>query len=407
MKIALISYYDDRGGAGKAAFRLFRQFEKEGHEVRMFVFQKTATHPGVVEKRPFLWRWKHYFLSKIIHQVYKPREMFSYMLIGNKPLVKAVNQFSPDIIHLHWPGKYVLGPRDFSRLKAPVCWSLHDMNAFTGGCHYSGTCQGFTSGCGKCPALRSQKNSDLSALQYRIKSAAYSNRTITFAGTSQWITEQAARSEICQEHLVVNLPALADLNLFKPVTARSSSETSVRILFSAASGTKEYRKGFDLLPAALAQLDPDKITLKIVSDTLPPELAGAGFQTELLQPTDDDTILATYYQQADMVVVPSREENFSNVIIEALACGLPVVAFRTGGNADLIIHEYNGFLAEQINPESLAAGIQWVSDRLPSGQLPANARTSMETRFSPERISAQYISLFNKILRSNSRHQQS
>ena len=113
---------------------------------------------------------------------------------------------------------------------------------------------------------------------------------------------------------MVNLPALADLNLFKPVTARSSSETSVRILFSAASGTKEYRKGFDLLPAALAQLDPDKITLKIVSDTLPPELAGAGFQTELLQPTDDDTILATYYQQADMVVVPSREENFSNVI---------------------------------------------------------------------------------------------
>lgn len=397
MKIALISYYDDKGGAGKAAYRLFRQFEKDGHEVCMFVYQKTTSDPAVVEIRPLLRRLLLYVTTKYLNRLYKPREMFSYMLVRNRSLVRAVNQFKPDVVHVHWTGKHVMGPGDMARMAAPVFWSLHDMNPFTGGCHYSGSCEGFKTACGNCPVLQSKHEHDFSSTQVKIKLKAFGSKTVTFIGSSRWMTEQASGSTIGKRHVCVNLPTFADLSVFKPAEI-PKNEARTRLLFTAASGTTEYRKGFDLFILSLRFLDPDRFTLKVVGNTLHPALATTGFQTEMLKPADDDTVLASYYQQADMVVVPSREENFSNVIIEALACGLPVVAFRTGGNADLIIHRHNGFLADKMDGPSLAEGIQWIAGNLDRHHLSDNARKSMENRFSPEKISKQYINLFNQTL---------
>ncbi len=397
MKIALISYYDDKGGAGKAAYRLFRQFEKDGHEVCMFVYQKTTSDPAVVEIRPLLRRLLLYVTTKYLHRLYKPREMFSYMLVRNRSLVRAVNQFKPDVVHVHWTGKHVMGPGDMARMAAPVFWSLHDMNPFTGGCHYSGSCEGFKTACGNCPVLQSKHEHDFSSTQVKIKLKAFGSKTVTFIGSSRWMTEQASGSTIGKRHVCVNLPTFADLSVFKPAEI-PKNEARTRLLFTAASGTTEYRKGFDLFILSLRFLAPDRFTLKVVGNTLHPALATTGFQTEMLKPADDDTVLASYYQQADMVVVPSREENFSNVIIEALACGLPVVAFRTGGNADLIIHRHNGFLADKMDGPSLAEGIQWIAGNLDRYRLSDNARKSMENRFSPEKISKQYINLFNQTL---------
>lgn len=397
MKIALISYYDDKGGAGKAAYRLFRQFEKDGHEVCMFVYQKTTSDPAVVEIRPLLRRLLLYVTTKYLNRLYKPREMFSYMLVRNRSLVRAVNQFKPDVVHVHWTGKHVMGPGDMARMTAPVFWSLHDMNPFTGGCHYSGSCEGFKTACGNCPVLQSKHEHDFSNTQVKIKLKAFGSKTVTFIGSSRWMTEQASGSTIGKRHVCVNLPTFADLSVFKPAEI-PKNEARTRLLFTAASGTTEYRKGFDLFILSLRFLDPDRFTLKVVGNTLHPALATTGFQTEMLKPADDDTVLASYYQQADMVVVPSREENFSNVIIEALACGLPVVAFRTGGNADLIIHRHNGFLADKMDGPSLAEGIQWIAGNLDRHHLSDNARKSMENRFSPEKISKQYINLFNQTL---------
>ena len=398
MKIALISYYDDKGGAGKAAYRLFRQFEKDGHEVCMFVYQKTTSDPAVVEIRPLLRRLLLYVTTKYLNRLYKPREMFSYMLVRNRSLVRAVNQFKPDVVHIHWTGKHVMGPGDIARMAAPVFWSLHDMNPFTGGCHYNGSCEGFKTACGNCPVLQSKHEHDFSSTQVKIKLKAFGSKTVTFIGSSRWMTEQASGSTIGKRHVCVNLPTFADLSVFKPAEITGKNEARIRILFTAASGTTEYRKGFDLFILSLRFLDPDRFTLKVVGNTLHPALATTGFQTEMLKPADDDTVLASYYQQADMVVVPSREENFSNVIIEALACGLPVVAFRTGGNADLIIHRHNGFLADKMDGPSLAEGIQWIAGNLDRYRLSDNARKSMENRFSPEKVSKQYINLFNQTL---------
>ena len=397
MKIALISYYDDKGGAGKAAYRLLRQFEKDGHEVRMFVYRKTTSNPAVVEIRPLLRRFFLFITTKYINRQYKPREMFSYMLVRNRSLVKAVNQFKPDVVHIHWIGKYMTGPGDITKLTAPIFWSLHDMNPFTGGCHYSQSCEGFKTACGNCPVLRSKHEHDFSSTQVKIKLKAFGSKTVVFIGSSRWITEQASGSTIGKNHKCINLPTFADLSVFKPAET-PKSEARIRILFTAASGTTEYRKGFDLLALSLRFLDPERFILKVVGNTLHPALATTRFQTEMLKPADDDTVLASYYQQADMVVVPSREENFSNVIIEALSCGVPVAAFRTGGNADLIIHQYNGFLVDNMDEQSLAEGIKWVAANINRNNLSENARKSMEIRFSPENVSKRYIHLFNQTL---------
>ncbi|MFM7152973.1 MAG: glycosyltransferase, partial [Bacteroidota bacterium] len=369
-----------------------------GHEVRMFVYRKTTGNPAVVEIRPYFRQMALYILTKYINRKYRPVEMFSYMCVRNQSLVNAVNQFGPDIVHIHWVGKHMMGPGDIARLNAPVFWSLHDMNPFTGGCHYSKSCEGFKSVCGNCPVLRSKHEHDFSSKQVKIKLKAFGSKTVTFIGLSQWMTEQAAASTIGKQHKSVNLPTFADLSVFKPAQKKEYKDGKIRILFTAASGTTEYRKGFDLLVLSLQFLDSGRFSLKIVCDSLHPALSSLDFQTEILKPTDDDNILASYYRQADMVVVPSREENFSNVIIEALACGLPVTAFRTGGNADLIIHRHNGFLVDNMDEQSLAEGIEWVAGNLDRHHLSDNARNSMETRFSPENVSKRYINLFHQTL---------
>ena len=74
----------------------------------------------------------------------------------------------------------------------------------------------------------------------------------------------------------------------------------------------------------------------------------------------DDVSLVTLYSAVDVLVVPSLQENLSNVIMESLSCGTPVVGFDIGGNSDMIDHLENGYLAKPFHSENLAKGIDWI-----------------------------------------------
>ena len=67
----------------------------------------------------------------------------------------------------------------------------------------------------------------------------------------------------------------------------------------------------------------------------------------------DQNILAKYYSAADILLYPSIADNCPLVVLEAMACGLPVVSFETGGIPELVEHKVNGYIAEYKNPNDL------------------------------------------------------
>ena len=112
----------------------------------------------------------------------------------------------------------------------------------------------------------------------------------------------------------------------------------------------------------------------------------------------DEQLIAAY-RAASVMVVPSLSENLSNIIMESLSCGTPVVAFNIGGNSDMIDHKQNGYLAEPFNSEDLAAGIAWCLDNNTSGELSRNARKKVEENYSMQRVGAKYRDLYKELVK--------
>jgi glycosyltransferase involved in cell wall biosynthesis len=106
--------------------------------------------------------------------------------------------------------------------------------------------------------------------------------------------------------------------------------------------------------------------------------------------------MAVLYNAADVVIVPSHQENLSNVIMESLACGTPVVAFAIGGNGDMIEHRGNGFLAKPMDPEDLAAGIRWVLEQ--GEPLRQRAREKVLAEFEQVKVASRYKALYEEVI---------
>jgi len=111
-----------------------------------------------------------------------------------------------------------------------------------------------------------------------------------------------------------------------------------------------------------------------------------------------DLSLRILYNAADVMVMPSIQENLANTIMESLACGTPVVAFDIGGNRDMIEHQKNGYLAEPFSPVSLAKGIDWVLNYTLRQELSHNARQKVIERFDSIKVAEQYLGLYKKIV---------
>ena len=106
------------------------------------------------------------------------------------------------------------------------------------------------------------------------------------------------------------------------------------------------------------------------------------------------------YNSVDVIVVPSIQENLSNVIMESLACGTPVVSFDIGGNGDMIEHKQNGYLAKPFNTLDLAEGINWVLSKERVKKDNDIMIKNHVNKFSENLVSKKYIELYNDIIKN-------
>jgi glycosyltransferase involved in cell wall biosynthesis len=410
MRTLLINASDGRGGAARAVYRLHQGLGQAGINSTMLVQTKRSADISVIGPNLIVWKGVginyifRYMLDKSPLLVYPgyQKTVWSPQWLPNRIHMK-INRLNPDIVHFHWICDGFVPVQEVAKIKQPLIWTLHDMWPFTGGCHYTGTCDRYMYECGKCPQLGSDKEKDLSHWVWTRKKNFWMKRDFTVVTPSRWLANCARSSSLFQDKKVEVIPNGLDLQKFKPINRLKAKEDlnlpldKNLILFGAMKSTKDKRKGFQYLKSAL----------NVLSEYLDFEAIVFGNSDKYRQLNSPikymgnvpDTMLTKLYSAADVFVAPSVEENLSNTVMESLACGTPCVAFNIGGMSDMIVHKENGYLAKPFDTDDLAEGIEWIVDQDQKGRfLRENSRKYVEKNFDLKSIAKKYIDLYSRML---------
>jgi glycosyltransferase involved in cell wall biosynthesis len=319
----------------------------------------------------------------------------------------ASEHFQGDVLHLHWVSKLIDVPSFFASVPSdlPIVWTLHDMNPFTGGCHFSSGCEAFRSACGNCAQIACSSGIDLSYRILREKRAAVRDKNLHVVAPSRWLIEAAKKSAVLGEARSYHtIPYGLDIDALSPrdpAAARRQlglSEHAFVLGFGAASLTNR-RKGFQELRAALTQLRGDNIVALVFGGgELPPE-SDSRLKTVSVGYVQGADRLANLYSAMSAFALPSLEDNLPQTGLEAMACGTPVVAFHAGGIPDFVIPGQTGLLARTGDAGELARQIQWLIDhRNQLAPLKAQARQIVVERFNSDVEVQNYIELYQEVV---------
>lgn len=410
MKILIVNTFDIQGGAARAAYRLHRALLDSGIDSQMLVQNKTSDDYTIIGPETKVQKAIAKIGSKLDGlpvRFYKNRTktLFSPAWLPFSTTVKKINEINPDIAHLHWIAGGMIKIEDLSKIKAPIVWSLHDMWAFTGGCHYDENCGAYKNNCGNCKVLGSDKDNDLSRKIFRRKQKTFSKiNSLTIIGLSRWLEKCARESSLFKNRKILNLPNPIDTNIFK-ITDKYIARKILNlpndkklILCGAMNIADDPRKGFDKLGEALEKVKSGNTELVVFGSNKPQNIPKLKYKIHWMG-HQDDLSLQILYCACDVTVMPSLQENLSNIIMESLSCATPVVGFDVGGNSDMIIHKKNGYLAKPFNIIDLADGIEWVINYNNYDELCRNARNKVMEEFDSKIVVKKYVNLYKKILR--------
>lgn len=413
MKPLIVSTFDTHGGAARAALRLHKGLQRQGLPSQMLVQYQFSDDPTIRSTSSQFERWIDKLkptLDDLPLKLYQQRVfqdgIFSLHWVPDQ-LSAKINLPDIDVVNLHWIRGY-MQLESLSAIKKPLVWTLHDMWAFTGGCHYAVNCEHYQHHCGHCPQLGSQQDWDLSSWVWHRKSKAWQNLKLTLVTPSQWLARCVKSSALLQHQSVVVIPNSLDTQIFKPVAPAIARDrlnlpqNKPLLLFGTASPNANSRKGIHLLQAALQKLKSagkSDLELVIFGASQPQSATEWTFKTHFLGSLGDEVSLALAYAAADIFIAPSTQDNLPNTVMEALACGTPCLAFKIGGMPDMILHQQNGYLAQPFEPEDLVQGITWLledSNRLQ--QLKQQARETAEQEFTLSVQAQRYAQLFEQVI---------
>lgn len=373
MKVLFVSASDRIGGAAIATHRLHKALQRGGVQSEMLVLRKVTSDPTVHRLASRLNRWRRIPRrlgarrhSSLLSRNPRASESGYWSLnLYDYPIAAAINAFGADIAHLNWVGDNFLPIDEVARIKAPIVWTLHDMWAFSGGCHTAYDCLNFQTGCGNCPQLVNSGPADISARVNRKKQRAWSNTPMTVVCPSRWLADCARSSAVFNKNAIEVIGYTFDPGVFKPIDpavarrAFNLPPDKQLVLFGAIGGTSDAHKGFRFLREALGGLAEDA-NIELVTFGGEPSLdLGLSLPCHQIGALRDEVSISLLYSACDLYVLPSLQENLPNTIIEALACGTPCVSFAGSGTKDLVQHKQNGYLARLRDSDDLLTGIKW------------------------------------------------
>ena len=418
MRVLIINTSERIGGAAIAANRLMEALKKNGIKARMLVRDK-QTDQMTVERISqswmlpikFLWERVCIWLSNGLSK----RNIFQVDIANTGTDVTKMFEFEQaDVIHLHWVNQGFLSTDDIARIinsGKPVVITMHDMWYFTGICHYSAGCQRYTTGCHHCPLLtHGGIGRDLAQQVYNKKQRIYGTTHLAFIGCSNWITQLARASRLTQGHYVANIPNAINTATFHPIdktTARQRRQLPTdgrRLILFGSQRITDPRKGFTYLAQACQTIKArnPKLAAGIgvvvlgsesekVRDRLP-------FTVYTMKYMSGEQDIMELYNAVDLFVTPSLQDNLPNTIVEAMACGTPCVGFNVGGIPEMIDHKENGYVAQYMNADDLARGIEWCLDTEHYDNLCTSAHNKALATYSEDRVARRYTEVYEMMM---------
>ncbi|MFT4302030.1 MAG: glycosyltransferase [Desulfovibrio sp.] len=412
MRPVLCNTLDNGGGAAIAARRLHLGLRGLGDDSVLAVMQQSGDTPGVHAVTSRLRRTMQPFIrqaERLPLLCYPGRDRRALFSPSWRPsgVHRRIKALRPDVVHLHWIADSFLPLHSLARLGVPVVWTLHDTWALTGGCHILKGCEGYRHGCGRCPQLGSGAGVDMSSLGYALRKSAYKRLNLTIAAPSRHLEFLAKSSPLLQHFPIIRIPNGVDTDRFRPINQRLARQMLQLpqdvplVVFGAVSPGSDPNKGFDLLCAALGAL-PTPLRKQVCCAVFGGSVPAGEMPLSVIElgHLHDDVALALAYSAADVFICPSREENLPNTVMEALSCGTPVAAFRTGGIPDMIADGENGALAPCFDVKALADGIAWLVQCAPEkkDQLRNAARQKALSEYSLHGIAQRYHDLYLALL---------
>jgi glycosyltransferase involved in cell wall biosynthesis len=424
VRIAHLAWSDTSGGAAIAAHRLHRGLRRIGVDSRMVVAEKCRLDETVqvaAREQKLSERLRCRIRSRVIIQDFaryratRPAHLDHFSddrawqpdLLPNA-LPKA------DLYNLHWVAGFLDYRTFFARVPrdVPLVWTLHDMNPFTGGCHYTAGCERFVAACGACPALGSTDSKDLSAAIFRRKRAAYARlypENVRIVAPSLWLSREASRSALLGKFELSIIPYGLDTEIFQPRGRAIAREVfgipqDLRVVMFVAHSFQSHRKGMDLLLAVLAEQNVSR-DIGVISVGMN-ELSAAvpGGRCYALGELNSERLMSFAYSAADLFVLPAREDNLPNVVLEAMACGTPVVAFDVGGLPDLVRPDVTGLLVPPADVRELASAIAGIlSDDERRARISRECRRAAVEQYSLAIHAERYHRLYQELLAAKQR----
>ena len=415
-RVMHVAQSDREGGANRATYRLHRALCEAGVDSLLWTAHKSTNDSTVVAAQ----RTR---AAKLVSQLVAfANSRVPYVYPGGRSALFSTVQLTygrfdqtfledVDIVCLHWIAGAFLKPSQLLRLGRPIVWQLWDAWPFTGGCHYPAECRKFEGACGTCPMLGSRNAIDLARLDFNARRRAYGDLDLTIVSPSKWLAEQARRSALFRNRRIELIPSGVDLSIFHPHDKQMARDIlglpkeQKIILFGANAATTDRRKGYHLIPATMSRVVASSVgnDVTLVVFGGPQRLKRDvdeifGLPTIHIGRLEDDVSLSLLYAAADVLVAPYLEDNLPFVILEALACGTPVVAFAAGGIPDAIDHEINGALAAIGNTDELARGIEWVlAEPARHARACRAARATAESRFDLRDCARHFHELFAEL----------
>ena len=412
MRIAVLSTLAS-GGAASAAWRLTRALSDFGHECSFFVLEGSGNpcHIPLLDGDGPGWlsaMFKHWYaLTTPETLLAHATELFSDALTGlnvSLPLPKAIRE--AEVIHLHWVAGMLFSPALLQVVAdKKVVWTLHDENAFTGGCHYAGACRSFQSQCRDCPQLKSPGPDDASARCFAFKGQVYPFLAPSLVTPSTWLAEKVKASALLGNSPLTTIPNPLDTASFRPPRNRSLLRKKLGlpedafVILSGCEYLDNQRKNTKVFFEALALLSGEfpPLSLAVMSYGYgqPPELA---FPVRHFGYVDHEGDMAELYGAADLFVHTSLQDNLPLTLCEAQACGTPTLCFAVGGCPETMLPDETGFLVADTTSRALAEKLRSIiAIRSSLAGMRKAVRAFAEKRFDPRAAAAAYTEVFEKV----------
>lgn len=398
-----VNTFDVGGGAARVAWNLFEAARARGHSGWLAVGKKRSDDPNVIliPDRAHARAWPRYWwrveesakhrttvndraqvLARVARVLAEPLGFFDYcrgIEDFHYPHCKQLLSLTPrppDIIHLHnlHGGYFDLRLLPYLSRQVPLVATLHDAWLLSGHCAHSLDCERWMIGCGACPdlAIYPSIRRDATVGNWRRKRDIYSPSHLFLATPSRWLMQKVEQSMLApavEEARVI--PNGVDLTIFHPADRQAARDelgipqNALVLLFAANVIRENVWKDYRTLREAVrqaAESRPERHILFIgLGDDGTSERVGRA-ELQFVTYQNDPSIVARYYQAADIYVHAARADTFPTSVVEAMACGIPVIATALGGIPEQIDDGQTGLLVPAADEHSLAQRIVQLLD---------------------------------------------